>query len=140
MTSCLLAVLAAGAALLALLVPAAGAKEGVVARVLTPVSRDSEPGTKVTVAWTLTFVEAGKRRPFGGGYVFVRLFGPNGTRTPLAYGVEARQRGRYRARVTVPRGGVTRVAIGIMGSVCGRDRTGCRPAPKYFRIVGPALR
>jgi len=116
----------------------AGAKDGVVVRVLTPISRDAEPGSRVTVVWTLTSVEAGKRRPFGGGYVFVRLFGPRGSRTPLAYAVEAGQRGRYRASVRIPRGGVVRVAIGIMGSVC--DSEGCRPAPKYFPIVGRALR
>jgi hypothetical protein len=127
------------AALLALLAPAAGAKEGVVARVLTPISREAEPGSRVSVVWTLTYLEAGKRRPFGGGYVFVRLVRPGGTRTPLAYGVEARQRGRYRARVTIPRGGVSRVEIGIMGSACRRDGS-CRPSPKLFPIVGRALR
>ncbi len=122
-----------------LVLPArAGAKGDVVARVLTPISRDAAPGTKVSVVWTLTVVEAGKRRAFRAGYVFVRLVGLNGARTPLAYGVEAGPGGRYRARVRVPRGGVRRVEIGIMGTVCGGD--GCRPGPTLFRIAGPVFR
>ncbi len=126
------------AVLLALWAPAAAAKEDVVARVLTPISRDAEPGSRVTVAWTLTYAEAGKRRPFGAGYVFVRLVGPGGSRTPLAYGVHTLRPGGYRARAKVPRGGVSRVEIGIMGTVCGRD--GCRTGPKLFRIVGRVFR
>ena len=137
MSSRALAAAALLAALLAL--PAtAGAKDGVVARVLMPISRDAEPGSKVTVVWTLTYVEGGKRRPYGPGYVFVRLFGPGGSRTPPAYGVHVVQPGRYRARVRVPRGGVTRLVIGVMGSKC--DDRGCRRALKYFPIVGRALR
>jgi hypothetical protein len=125
------------AVVLALAAPA-GAKGDVVARLLTPISRDVAPGTTVSVVWTLTVVEAGKRRPFRAGYVFVRLVGLNGARTPLAYGVEAGPGGRYRARVRVPRGGVRRVEIGIMGTVCGGD--GCRPGPRLFRIAGPVFR
>jgi hypothetical protein len=68
------------AVVLALPAPA-GAKGDVVARVLTPIPRDAAPGTTVSVAWTLTVVEAGKRRPFRAGYVFVRLVGLNGART-----------------------------------------------------------
>lgn len=138
MTSRSLAAGALLAVLLGLAAPTADAKEGVVARVLTPISRAAEPGSKVTVVWTLTYVDAGKRRPFGAGYVFVRLFGPGGVRTPLAYGLHAGPPGRYRASVRVPRGGVVRVAIGIMGTVC--DGEGCRTAPKYFPIVGRAFR
>jgi hypothetical protein len=119
---------------LLVLATAAGAKEGVVARVLTPIARDAEPGSKVTVAWTLTYVEAGKRRPFGAGYVFARLVGPGGSRTPLAYGVHTRRPAGYRATVRVPRGGARRLQIGVMGTVC--DAEGCRSAPKLFPIRG----
>ncbi len=126
------------AVLLALWSPAAGAKEGVVARVLTPISRDVKPGSRVTVAWTLTYLEAGKRRPFGAGYVFGRLVGPGGSRSPLAYGVHTHRPGGYRARVKVPRGGVRRLEIGMMGTVCDGD--GCRTGPKLFRIAGPVFR
>ena len=116
----------------------AEAKGEVVVRVLTPISRDVTPGTKVSVVWTLTVVEAGKRRAYRAGYVFIRLVGLNGARTPLAYGVEAGPAGRYRARVRVPPGGVRRVEIGVMGTVCGGDV--CRPGPRLFRIAGPVFR
>jgi hypothetical protein len=118
-------------ALLASLASIAGAQENVVARVLTPISRDAKPGTSVTVKWTLTAAEAGKRRPYRPGYVFVRLVGPGGARTPLAYGVHLLRPGGYRASVKVPRGGVRRVEIGVLGST--------RRA-KLFRVVGPVFR
>ena len=62
------------------------AKEGVVARVLTPIPRAAERATTLTVVWTLSSLEEGKRRPFGAGAVFIRLFGSDaralGGRTP----------------------------------------------------------
>jgi hypothetical protein len=115
----------------------AGAKEGVVARVVTPISRDAEPGSKVTVVWTLTFVEAGQRRPFGGGWVFVRLLGRQGSLSPRAYAANPAP-GRFRATVRVPRGGVSRVEFGIVGTAC--DQEGCRASPKLFPIVGRVFR
>jgi hypothetical protein len=126
------------AVLLALWAPTAVAKDGVVARVLTPISHDAQPGSRVTIAWTLTYPEAGKRRPFGAGYVFARLVGPAGSRAPLAYGVHTRRPGGYRARVKVPRGGVKRLEIGMMGTVCDGD--GCRTGPKLFPIRGRVFR
>jgi hypothetical protein len=123
--------------LVALVASPAGAKEGVVARVLTPISRDAEPGRRVTVVWTLTFVEAGQRRPFGGGAVFLRLFGTADARSARVY-AEPRAPGRYWAAARVPRGGVKRVEFGIMGTVC--DQEGCRPSAKVFPIVGRVFR
>jgi hypothetical protein len=123
--------------LLAVLAPAAGAKEGVVARLATPIERDAKPGSRVTVTWTLTRVVAGKRRPFGGGYAFVRLVGRTGSSSPRVYGANPAP-GRYRATIRVPKGGLARVVIGIMGSRC--DATGCRPEPKRFPLVGRVFR
>jgi hypothetical protein len=65
-TTRLLAVLVGVVALLVLAVPAACARECVVARVLTPVACDAAPESRVTVVWTLTVGEDGRRRPFGG--------------------------------------------------------------------------
>ena len=133
-----LLVVAALLVVVAALVASPGAaKEGVVARVVTPITRDADPGSKITVVWTLYFVEAGERHPFGGGYVFVRLFGPNGSRSPRTY-AENPELGRFRAKVRVPRGGVRRVEFGIMGTAC--DQKGCRPSPKIFPIVGRVFR
>ena len=121
----------------ALAATTSAAKEGVHARVATPVPRDARPGTTVTVVWTLYSVDAGTRTPFGADGIFIRLFGPGAARTPRAFATELAP-GRYRARPRIPRGGVRRVAIGLMGTGC--DASGCRPSPGLFRIVGPALR
>jgi len=113
------------------------AKEGVVARVLTPIPRNAPAGTKLTVVWTLSSVEDGRRRPFGAGGVFIRLFGSDGARSSRVYASEL-GRGRYRATAAVPRGGVRRVVIGLMGTSC--DANDCRPAPKVFPIAGDPFR
>jgi hypothetical protein len=127
-------------ALLVVLVAAAGlvasqasAKDGVVARVLTPIDRGAAPGTPVTVVWTLSYVEDGRRHAFGGGDVFIRLFGAGDSRSRRVSAAPVRN-GRYRATVRVPRGGIRRVVIGLMGTMCGPS--GCRPSPMHFRIVG----
>jgi hypothetical protein len=113
------------------------AKEGVEARFVTPVPREASPGARVTVVWTLGSVAEGKRVPSGGSAVFVRLFGAGDARTPRAFGAELRP-GRFRAQPRVPRGGVKRVVVGLMGMRC--DASGCRPSPHLFRIVGPVFR
>lgn len=132
----LLGVLLALVAAAALVASHASAKEGVVARVLTPIDRNASPGTKVTVVWTLSYVEGGKRHPFGGGDVFIRLFGPGEFRSRRISAAPVRL-GRYRATVRVPRGGIRRVVIGLMGMRCAGV---CRPAPMLFRIVGDPFR
>jgi hypothetical protein len=113
------------------------AKEGVEARLVTPIPSEAAPGTRVTVVWTLSSLDQGRRIPFGASAVFIRLFGPDGARTPRAYGAEVRH-GRFRASPRVPRGGVTRVVIGLMGTACDAD--GCRPSPAIFPIVGKVFR
>jgi hypothetical protein len=116
---------------------AAAAKEGVVARVLTPIARDTRPGTAITIVWTLSYVdETGTRRPFGSAAIFVRLLGPGDSRSPRVYGAEVR-RGRFRATVRVPRGGVRKLEIGLMGTRCAAR---CRSAPMHFPIVGDPFR
>jgi hypothetical protein len=112
------------------------AKEGVQARFVTPVPREAAPGTR-TVVWTLTSVDEGQRVPFGASAVFIRLFGPDDARTPRAFGAETAP-GRFRASPRVPRGGVTRVVVGLMGTRC--DASGCRPSPLLFPIVGRVFR
>jgi hypothetical protein len=115
----------------------ASAKEGIVAHVMTPISRDAAPGTKVNVVWTVTSVEAEEPRPFSAAAVFIRLFGPRGSHTNRVYATQV-ESGRYRATLRIPRGGVRRVVIGLMGEAC--DWEGCRPSPILFRIAGNPLR
>jgi hypothetical protein len=115
----------------------ASAKEGIVAQVVTPISRDAAPGTKVNVVWTLTSVEEEDPRPFSADGVFIRLFGPAGSHTKRVHATQIAS-GRFRATLRIPRGGVRRVAIGLMGEAC--DTEGCRPSPILFRIDGSPLR
>jgi hypothetical protein len=105
--------------------------------VLTPISRDAAPGSKVNVVWTLTSLDGEESRPFGGSAVFMRLFGPGGTHSKRVYGAEIAS-GKFRATRRIPRGGVRRVAIGLMGEAC--DSEGCRPSPILFPVVGSPLR
>jgi hypothetical protein len=123
----------AGTILLLALVAPAAAKEGVVAKVRVPVARDAAPGTKVTMVWELTVVESGKARPFRANGVFLRLVGPGGSRSPRAYAVQF-EPGWYRAFARVPRGGVRRVVIGLMGW------NDYGPAPVTFPVIGRVFR
>ena len=111
----------------------AAAKDGVVAKVEKPVARDAEPGARVTVVWRLTSVESGRARRFGASGVFIRLFGPNGTRTPRAFASQF-EPGRYRATARIPRGGVDRVIIGLMGW------NDFGPSPVTFPVIGRVFR
>ena len=120
------------AVVLALAAPGA-AKEGIVAKVQVPIPRGAEPGSHVTMVWTLTFVESGKARPFGAEEVFMRLFGRDGSRSRRAYATRLGE-GRYRARARVPRGGVHRVVVGQM------DWNDRRPAPLTFPVIGRVFR
>jgi hypothetical protein len=121
----------------ALVVTPTFAKGGVVARVLTPIPQDARAGTRVAVVWTLHTVEEGKRQPWFNAGPFIRLFGPGGSHSVRVFAMEPRP-GRYRATVRIPRGGVRRVVIGLMGTSC--DPTGCRPAPALFRVAGDPIR
>ena len=134
MTARALAALAVLAALV--VVTPASAKEDVVARVSTPISREAVPGSKVNVVWTLTAVDGEGSRPFGASAVFIRLFGPGASQSKRVYGAEVAL-GRFRAMVRIPRGGVRRVAIGLMGERC--DAEGCRLSPILFRVVGSPI-
>jgi hypothetical protein len=87
----------------------------------------------MTMVWELTAVESGKARPFDADGVYLRLFGPAGSRTPRAY-AERLDAGRYRATARVPRGGVRRVVIGLLG---WNDHG---PAPVRFPVIGRVFR
>ena len=107
------------------------AKEGVVARVLTPISRDARPGTKVVVAWTLSFSDGpGKRRPFNAEGVFVRV---GGIRSLVDYAGTQRPLGRYRAVIRVPGSGIRSLKFGLMG-------WNNYAAPVFFSLAGRAFR
>lgn len=125
-------VLAVVAAAMAVAPTPVAAKEGVVARVLTPIPRSAVPGTKVTVVWTLSVrEESGKRRPFSAEGVFVRVLG---VRSTVDYTGTHRPLGRYRAVLRVPSGGIRRLRFGLMGW------NDYGPAPVFFPVAGRVFR
>lgn len=108
-TRTLLASLLALGALLAM--PAA-AKEGVRAKLDSPVRLDAAPGTKVRVAWRLVD-KAG--RPFGAGGIYLRVTRCGGGLRRVPATETPRRRGRYSARFTVPKGGIRMLRVGLEG-------------------------
>ncbi len=127
-----------GVAVVALVValPAAG-KEGVKATLTTPVPLASPAGTTLHVAWTLTYRdEHGRRRPFGGEGIFVRLLSASGgpSSTVFAHGTA----GGYAATVRVPEGGIRAIQIGIEGWSSGPN--GTRRADELFPITNAPKR
>jgi hypothetical protein len=114
--------------LLAVLVlaPGAGAKGDVQAKLATPLPLKAAAGTKLKVSWTLST----NGRPFDAqAAVFVRLRGAEQSTRSLAF---QPSRGRYVAKVTVPRGGMRAIEIGIPGTMC--DAAGCRPRDLIFPL------
>src|SRR2546423_1418661 len=84
-------------------VPAAGAKDGLSAELLTPVSAEAEPGSALDLEWKLTSLDGSKRVPFNAMGVFVRLLDARGgaPTTALAQG-SSHPDGLYSASVQVP--------------------------------------
>jgi hypothetical protein len=134
MRNTLVLVVTAAAALLVVL-PAA-AKEGVEATLKTNIPLDAPAGTQLTIAWTLGFADdAGERRPFDAGGIFVRLASAAGGDAETAFA--SGDRGDYRASVVVPSGGIGDVAIGVMG--WRHDANGTRRADSMFPITNDPL-
>ncbi len=113
--------------------PQALAKEGVVARLVNPAVLRAPAGQTVSLVWTL---RAGKE-PFGAQGIYVRLRGHAGT-TTVAEAVEV-ARGRYRARVRIPRGGVRSIVIALRGWATD-SRGSTRRADLRFPIVNDPTR
>jgi hypothetical protein len=107
-------------------VPAASAKEGARARLLTALPLHAKAGALIRVEWTVKVRANGKLVPFRANGMFVRLIGNAAKKTAFT-----QQFGPpYRARVRVPRGGIRGIKVGLMGYT----NTG-RQAPEFFPIV-----
>jgi hypothetical protein len=109
----------------------AAAKDGVKATLTSDLPLDAERGTRLRVAWTLAYVDDGRRRLFGAGGVFVRLVSASGAAAETAFARE--DRGRYTATVTVPEGGIGDVEVGLRGWVSGEVER--RPSDMLFPIT-----
>jgi hypothetical protein len=129
--------------------PPAASKEGVKATLATNVPLDAEPGTRLTVAWTLSYAEGDRRgHPFGANGVFVRLLSASGARAETGLApTGAYTRGEYAATVVVPEGGIGDVEIGLRGWTSGAGGTRRSdllfpitndPVPGSARVASPA--
>lgn len=96
---------------------------------LTELPLQARPGALITVKWTVKERVNGKLVPLRANPMFVRLMGKAAAKTAFAH-----QFGPpYRARIRVPRGGIRKIKLGLMGySTTG---TTTRAAPEFFPIV-----
>lgn len=117
--------------------PAALAKEGVKATLAPQFPLNAKPGARIQVRWTLWYLtESGKRQPFGGSGVFVRLRSASGapsTTTTATF----QAGGNYATTVTVPDGGIGGIQIGIHGETVGSTSG---PADLFFPITNNPFR
>jgi hypothetical protein len=118
-------------------VPAAVAKEGVRARLNTPLPVAARPGTTITVGWTLSYSNYGTHRPFDAYGLFVRLVSASGGTSTRAPGEGSA--GRYVARVVVPAGGIARIEFGLEGWKSLADGSSAE-ADAYFPLENDPFR
>ena len=109
-----------GAALLLCLAGIATAKEGAEAALDAPIPPGAEPGSEIDVGWSAGWPDgAGRLDPIIGSPVFIRLTSVDGSEKVEASGTERPSgSGHYVATITVPRGGVGLVEIGLRGESC----------------------
>jgi hypothetical protein len=131
--------LSAASLAFALAPTAAPAKGRVTATVQAPTRCDAAAGTRVRIAFTLSALRADGQtaEPFGAGGVFVVLRRGEG-RTALKRAARSGARGHYTARVTVPRGGIRRIDVGLEGTRTSGGQT--HDADVLFRVVGDPCR
>jgi hypothetical protein len=92
------------------------AKEGAAVTLAQPIPRDAEPGSTLTVTFTVTIDTGTGPSPVYGSPVFVRLIAPYGT-TSEGSGTEKTQgSGTYTADVVVPAGGIKSAEFGLRGT------------------------
>jgi len=122
--------LAAAMAVAALSVPAAYAKSGAQAHLLSPLPAHARAGTLITVRWTVTMLGAhGKRVLFGAVGMFATLIGPSG----ITMNATAKQsQPPYSVRIRGPAGGIHRLKLGLHSF--SSTPTGTHSAPWYLPI------
>jgi MYXO-CTERM domain-containing protein len=109
-----------GTALLLSLAGVAAAKEGAEASLDAPIPPGAEPGSEIEVGWSAGWPDGtGGLDPIIGSPVFIRLTSVDGSEKVEASGTERPSgSGHYVATITVPRGGVGLVEIGLRGESC----------------------
>ena len=96
--------------------PSVDAKEGVKATIHTPISPAAIEGSHVHLSWSLA--DEKSNEPFSACAVFIRLIGPTGASTEAfaECGLDAGE-GNYSVAAVVPCGGISKVEIGIAGTI-----------------------
>jgi hypothetical protein len=112
------------------------AKGDAVVTLDAPLPADPEPGSTLTIGWTLDIPDgAGSTVPFDSEGVFVRFTPLTGT--PLEVMARQDRVGHYRATVTVPDGGLGRAVFGLKGESCFAGG-GCERSDMFFRLATDA--
>jgi hypothetical protein len=109
-----------GVALLLSLAGVVSAKEGAEAALDAPIPPGAEPGTEIEVGWRAGWPDgAGGMESIIGSPVFIRLTSVDGSEKVEVGGTENPPgSGHYVATITMPRGGVGLVEIGLRGESC----------------------
>jgi hypothetical protein len=95
------------------LAPAALAKDGVKAKLVSPLPMDAQPGTTLDVSWSL----ASPTGPFDAMLIFVRVLDAGGGQPTFALADgSAHPGGRFHATVPVPPGGIGGIQFGVRGT------------------------
>ncbi len=93
--------------------------------VLATVSTATIEGTRIDVGWSLADEKSGK--PFSACAVFIRLIGPTGEPSEaFAEDGQKSAEGHYDATAIVPSAGVTKIEIGVAGTMTDREGTSDR--------------
>jgi hypothetical protein len=88
-----------------------------------PIPRDAEPGSSLTVTFTVTVPdENGQPRPVTGSPMVLKLTGPDGTTTE-GMGFERGTPGTYVASIRVPSSGIQSATFGMRGRGTMADGT-----------------
>jgi len=88
-----------------------------------PIPRDAEPGSTLTVEFTVTTPDGnGQPRPVTGPPMVLKLTGPDGTTTE-AMGAEHGTPGTYVATIRVPSSGILTATFGMRGTGMMADGT-----------------
>ena len=95
---------------LALMAAPAVPKGGVRAIADGPVRLTAAPGFNLRVTWDLIDADG---KPFGASGIYLRV--SRCGRKPLLIAARELSHGRYTARVTVPRGGIRKLMVGLEG-------------------------
>jgi hypothetical protein len=111
--------------------------EHVLATLDAPMPADAQPGDEVELGWSLTVSEAdGSVVSFIAEGIFVRLLPASGD--PVEFPARRERAGHYVATITVPKGGIAAIEIGLAGTTCTADGQ-CHRGDEMFTIAGTAI-